>query len=480
MFLLLFFLAGFDRGVKSFWEDVARPYAARLTAHAGRRRLPSQAALTGALDAVEPDLLRASSSEWNRISSCMRPRVGSTFVRCENHPSMDLLDHHPHADLFPLLSGADFDALVADIKVHGLRIPIVLHDGKILDGRNRHRACIRAGVEPRFEDFDGTSDEALALVVSLNLARRHLTTPQRAVLALQLLPMEREMAQQRMGMGRPPQGEPQQKVAEVSGQRGQATELAGARVGVSKETVRQATMIAEQAPDVIAAMREGVVHSMPEAQRLAGFDAARRLAVIGRMRDEGVRLKDADTVSTTWSRSSGSCEWYTPPDIIEAACDAMGGPIDLDPASADEAQATVKAARYHTINDDGLQQPWIANRLWMNPPFGTIGDARGRQSVWLDKLLAEVGAGRVLQAVVLVRVATESLWFEPLWDYPLCFVRGRPRFIPGPGAGEGKNKPNLAIAVVGVGVDTDRFARVFYSFGRVVLPTDDGESRSLP
>ena len=158
----------------------------------------------------------------------------------------------------------------------------------------------------------------------------------------------------------------------------------------------------------------------------------------------------------------------------------MGGPIDLDPASADEAQATVKAARYHTINDDGLQQPWIANRLWMNPPFGTIGDARGRQSVWLDKLFAEVGAGRVRQAVVLVRVATESLWFEPLWDYPLCFVRGRPRFIPGPGAGEGKNKPNLAIAVVGVGVDTDRFARVFHSFGRVVLPTDDGESRSLP
>ncbi len=61
--LLLFFTAGLGRGVKSFWEDVARPHAARLAALAGRRRLPSPASLTRALGAVEPDLLRASSIE---------------------------------------------------------------------------------------------------------------------------------------------------------------------------------------------------------------------------------------------------------------------------------------------------------------------------------------------------------------------------------------------------------------------------------
>jgi len=61
--LLLFFTAGLGRGVKSFWEDVARPHAARLAALAGRRRLPSPASLTRALGAVEPELLRASSSE---------------------------------------------------------------------------------------------------------------------------------------------------------------------------------------------------------------------------------------------------------------------------------------------------------------------------------------------------------------------------------------------------------------------------------
>ena len=80
---------------------------------------------------------------------------------------------HPYAEVWPSLEGADFDNLVTDIRVHGLRNPIILYAGKVLDGRNRMRACDEAGVEPRFETYNGTETQAMALVRSLNEHRRH-------------------------------------------------------------------------------------------------------------------------------------------------------------------------------------------------------------------------------------------------------------------------------------------------------------------
>lgn len=86
---------------------------------------------------------------------------------------------HPYSEIFPLIEGADFDALVEDIKAHGLREKIWLYEGKILDGRNRFLACQKARVRPAFRKFTG--NDAGSFVWSMNVSRRHLSTSQLAM-----------------------------------------------------------------------------------------------------------------------------------------------------------------------------------------------------------------------------------------------------------------------------------------------------------
>lgn len=94
------------------------------------------------------------------------------------------LEFHDYAQLFPLIIGDDYQALVQDIETNGQRAPIVLYEGKILDGRNRYRVCKELTLEPLTEVYTG--DDALAYVLSLNLYRRQLTVAQRALIAADL------------------------------------------------------------------------------------------------------------------------------------------------------------------------------------------------------------------------------------------------------------------------------------------------------
>lgn len=98
------------------------------------------------------------------------------------------MNAHPAAKIFNLLEGPAFEAFKDDIREHGQREPIELLEGKILDGRNRERACEQLGIKSEsvsltLEDIGGCP---YRYVASKNLHRRHLTDSQRALIAAEL------------------------------------------------------------------------------------------------------------------------------------------------------------------------------------------------------------------------------------------------------------------------------------------------------
>jgi protein gp37 len=102
---------------------------------------------------------------------------------------------HPLSALFPSMPSDAFAELRTDIAEHGLRQAITLYNGKVLDGWHRCRACCETGTEIRTVNFTGDERAALPSVLSANVARRHLTTSDRSLIAARLATLKRGAGQ---------------------------------------------------------------------------------------------------------------------------------------------------------------------------------------------------------------------------------------------------------------------------------------------
>lgn len=151
------------------------------------------------------------------------------------------MNFHPLSELFPLMQGREFDELVADVKTNGLREPIWTYDGKILDGRNRWRACEVAGLAHRpMRAYEG--DDPVSFVVSLNLHRRHLDESQRGMVAAKIATL--------------PQGRPEESGKFAGLTQPHAAEM----LNVSERTVRTARRVVEDGtPELVDAVSAGRV-----------------------------------------------------------------------------------------------------------------------------------------------------------------------------------------------------------------------------
>ncbi len=162
---------------------------------------------------------------------------------------------HPLCSLFPRMADADFDALCADIKANGLRHMIVMHEGMILDGGNRYRACLETGTTPHFTDY-GHGDP-VAYVLSQNLHRRHLTPGQRAAIVSSA--QNWATAQSQGGNGSNQHAPSNSAILHFSSAADRAVDS-----GASLRTQKMADMVAKADPELAAEVGRGEV-SLPAA-----------------------------------------------------------------------------------------------------------------------------------------------------------------------------------------------------------------------
>lgn len=118
--------------------------------------------------------------------------------------------------------------------------------------------------------------------------------------------------------------------------------------------------------------------------------------------------------------NSGNSEWYTPQEFVDAAREVMGV-IHIDPCSCKAANSVVRAETFYDESDNGLSKEWYGS-VFINPPYGD-----GTVNEFAAKLLAELAAGRTVQAIFLANNCTETKWFQSLISQAsaVCFPQGR-------------------------------------------------------
>jgi hypothetical protein len=157
------------------------------------------------------------------------------------------------------------------------------------------------------------------------------------------------------------------------------------------------------------------------------------------------------------SNNSGENEWYTPECYIESAKKVMGN-IDLDPASSEIANQTVKANLFYSQEEDGLSKEWFGN-VWMNPPYS--------QPLIFQFITKLVESNKINQAIVLVNNGTETQWGQLLLSNSnaVCFHQSRIRFIDK--YGNLGQAPLQGQMICYIGSEVNNFINEFNQYGTI-------------
>ena len=389
---------------------------------------------------------------------------------------------HPVAQMFPLIHGTEFTLLVDDVRAHGLRRPILVTgpDGSVIvDGRNRVRAALEAGVRPAFAPLDADADP-LGAIVSENVRRRQLGKGQLALIGalmrtgFGLVHSTPDRDQVRLPFGDPatidaPAGavdaaaEVGARAVSARGRRLTQDEVSR-RLGISVGYVRKAERLLESAPDLAVQVWHGDRHLKDAFEawnrRRAVDDApavaatATRAATGGRAGTE--RLSRGSESSTSASAAStsggnGSVETVAVPGDERASRPAPIPSVDASPlpsplVSATETPASGRSSPVSspsvllagvllTLGDidccpcstEAEQEhigagEWYSaaqdglSRSWQGVVYAT--PPPDRVAEFARKLRAEIAAGTVTRAALLGPADLHSEWAVELLESP--------------------------------------------------------------
>lgn len=177
------------------------------------------------------------------------------------------LQAHPAAALFPMMSDEELTRLADDIKARGQIDPIVLHQGLILDGRNRLRACEMADIEPNFTAWNSVGGSPAQYVASKNIHRRHLSKPQIDAIGAEMLPMLQDEARQRMLAGKHSY-DPMVISPGGVADHGAAVEIAARILSTGSSAIQHAARIKEVDPEAFERLKRGESKTHTEYRRL--------------------------------------------------------------------------------------------------------------------------------------------------------------------------------------------------------------------
>ena len=349
-----------------------------------------------------------------------------------------------------MMSHDEFAALKQDIAANGLRIPVLLYENKILDGRNRYAACREVGVKADTIQYVG--NDPVGHVISLNLMRRHLNTSQRAMISLKI-------AHYKNGGIRVGQNTLASQTANLPTE---ASQLEVAKLlQISPRIIRSAINLQKKAAHELIEMVENGTLTINAAQTIAALANHKQAVVIARI----AAAHDSDDEFPSLQKllaGQGDNDRYTPAIVIDAVRHVLGT-IDLDPASCAVANQTVQALKYYTIQDDGLKQAWYG-KVFLNPPY-----IQPQLILFAEKLVGEYEAGNVTEAILLTHNWTEALWWHQVVKLAsaVCFSLDKLPFLDA--AGKRERPSNHGQTFVYIGAWPDKFAQTFEQFGTILF-----------